>query len=416
MKKYYIVFVFLLLVGVFLRLYNFKNRLIFGPEQAISLTTSADNLEHFSLLGETNLIRKTSTGHIPFPDATFGYLLLPLILLFKFDPLAITFCFALLNLATGVILAVLVKKVFGPITSIFTFAFFMTSAVMIHHSLFIWIVNPTPLLAILSTYLCYVLFSKKNTERLKIILLLGTLSGLGFGMQKMYILFLIGTFLYIIYVSEKRVFNSLIFIGGVLLGNLPTLIFDIRHNFYHLITFLEYFGDVINKRVSGATTYYNYLYLYPLLFLFFGVVTTVIYKKSKLVALLTIFLYVFINLNSAMVNFERSTGMAKNITLESLKLASKKISTSNPPQKFNVATLWDFDTRALPMRYLLKYMYASVAEPVENYKDIDALYVLATDNYDIDHPKVWELQEFLPYKVNTLDNFAVGYKLYYLQK
>ena len=53
MKKYYSILIILLFVaGAFFRLYNLPDRLIFGPEQGISLLTSAANLEKFSLLGE----------------------------------------------------------------------------------------------------------------------------------------------------------------------------------------------------------------------------------------------------------------------------------------------------------------------------------------------------------------------------
>ena len=96
--------------------------------------------------------------------------------------------------------------------------------------------------------------------------------------------------------------------------------------------------------------------------------------------------------------------------------SAETIAKDKPPEKFNVVTLWDFDTRAYTERYLLTYMYKLTPSAVENYKDNEVVYALAPLDYDIIKPKVWELQEFLPYKVSVLPDFAEGYKLYKLSK
>ncbi len=414
MKSYWLIFATLIALGFFLRVYNFEKRVIYGPEQGISLATSASNLSHFSLLGETNLIRKTSSGHIPFPDATYSYLLLPFLVLFRFDPLPVTFLFTLLNLLTGALLALVVKKPLGKETSLLTLFFFMFSAPMIHHSLFTWIVNPVPLLSVLTMFFGYKLFIDRDNWRYP--LYLGILSGLGFGMQKMYLVYLVFVFLGSIYFSKNKVKTMVLFITGVMLGNLPTIAFDLRHQFYHLKTFTEYFWDIIAGSANGSTSYYNYLYLYPIFFTSLAFIGAKIFKFSSVVAMGLGLIFLFKNMASPMINLDRSTGMVKNITLDALKIAAETIAKDKPPEKFNVVTLWDFDTRAYTERYLLTYMYKLTPSAVENYKDNEVVYALAPLDYDIIKPKVWELQEFLPYKVSVLPDFAEGYKLYKLSK
>jgi hypothetical protein len=388
--------------------------MIYGPEQGISLATSASNIKNFSLLGETNLIRKTTTGHIPFPDATYGYLILPFLVLLKFDPLPLTFLFGLLNLGTGILLSRLLRKPFGEKVSLFALFFFMLSAPMIHHSLFTWIVNPTPLLSVLTLFFSYKLYKERDNKGY--VFLLGLLSGLGFGMQKMYLAYLVLVFLWVAWIYLKKKEGLFVFVLGVALGNIPTIIFDLRHEFYHLKTFTQYFLESAQGKISSPTSYYNYLYLYPVFFTLIAICCVRLLKFSKSLVVLLCLVYFWTNINSPFVDLRESTGMAKNITLPALERASITIAKDLPPEKFNVVTLWDFDTRAHTMRYLLTYRHHLTPSTVENYRQVEVVYALAPDNYDVSKPRVWELQEFLPYKIVVLDSFAEGYKLYKLVK
>lgn len=402
-------------VGAFLRLYNFPDRLIFGPEQAISLLTSAGNLQKFSLLGEPNLIRLTSSGHTLFSGALFDYLLLPFILLFNYRILPISLIFVALNLLTGLIFFQLTKKLFGKTIAILALFYFLTSAIMTNHSLFIWILNPLPLLGVLTIGLFANLVKNKN--QLVFPLLLGLLSGIGFNLQYLYLPFSLLLLLLVIRLSPKRLVASSIYLFGFFLGNFTRVIFDLKHDFYHLRTMWQFFLDAyVYHSVSGSVSYYNFLYLYPLFFLFLAFITLLLAEIHKPFALLPLLLFLYFNFSSPLFNLYRSTGMAPGMTLAKLEQAAAAIAADSPPEKFNVATLWDFDTRAHPLRYLLRYYYKYEPQNYENYADIAALYVFAPANYDIKDPEVWELKTFLPYQVKELPSSASGYRLYKLTK
>ncbi len=417
MKKYsyLILIVSLFAIGAFLRLYNFPNRLIFGPEQGMSLITSADNLTKFTLLGETNFQRATSQDHIPFHGAYYSYLLLPILLLFNFRVLPTTFIFVLLNLFTAWMLFVVCKKLFGKTIAAFALFYFLTSAVMIHHSLFTWILNPLPLLGVLTLWF----FSEalKNRNHALPPFWLGVITGFGFGLQWLFLPLGFAVIVPVLFFSKRRVATFLAFVVGGLLGDLPMVIFDVRHQFYHLGTLWQYFLDVyINHTVSGFTDYYHFLHLFPYLFILLALITTLLYKIYKPLIIIPIIIFLFNNFSSPMFNLSISTGMPAGITLATLESAATTIAQDHPPVKFNVATLWDFDTVARPMRYLLQYNHHLTPQDFAHYADIDALYVFAPKSYDVVNPKVWELRTFLPYKITIMPSPSEQYRLYKLTK
>lgn len=411
---YSLLVISLFVIGAFLRLYHFPDRLIFGPEQGISFMTSAGNLTKFSLLGETNLQRATSDSHIPFHSAFYSYLLLPILVAFNFQVLPVSLVFVILNLATALIFFLVVSRLFGKPVALLSLFYFLFSIIMVHHSLFAWILNPLPLLGILTLWCISKLV--KDRRNLSSSFLIGFMSGFGFGLQNVYLFFGVFLFVLILTLSQKRIKAVVFYVVGAVLGNLPMVIFDIRHDFYHVRTMWQYFWDVYYHRVSGFTDYYHYLYLFPYLFLFYAIVSLIFYRLYKPLVLIPLIVFLYFNLSSPLLNFRSSSGMPVGITLKTLEKAAELISQDKPPARFNVATLWDFDTRAHPLRYLLTYYYRKTPMPVEEYADIDALYVFAPSDYDIEHPRVWELQTYLPYHIIDLKIDNPGYRLYKLIK
>jgi 4-amino-4-deoxy-L-arabinose transferase-like glycosyltransferase len=381
--------------------------------------TSAANLTKFSLLGEINLQRATSANHIPFHGATYSYLILPLILISNFKVLPITLFFAFFNLLTAFIFFKITKKLFGKIIAIFSLFFFLFSDVMIHHSLFAWILNPLPLLGILNLWFLTKLI--RSRKLLLPIFWIGLMAGFGFGLQNLYLPFGVLMLILSIIFSKRKVLAASAYSLGAIIGNLPMVIFDLRHDFYHVRTMWQYFLDVyVNHTVSGFTDYYHFLYLFPFFFLGYALVTYLLYRIKKPLALVPLLLFLNATLNSPKLNLSSSTGMPAGITLSTLEsaagLIAADIGTSPLAGGFNVATLWDFDTRANPLRYLLKYYYQLTPQPYENYGAIDALYVFAPENYDVIKPRVWELSVYTPYRIVDLPLNAPGYRLYKLSK
>ena len=413
-QTYFVLVLLLFVIGLFLRAYNFQNRLIFGPEQAISLITGAENLDKFSLLGEINVQRSTSTGLNPFHGAYFNYFLIPFILLFNFQPLPITYVFLFLNLLTAFIFFRVTRKIFGETIAIFSLTYFIFSDKMIHHSLFIWNLNFLPLLGVLALWFLYKL--KEKPSDFSSPFWVGIINGVGFGLQYLFFPFIVLISGITIFLSKKKIDALALLIAGSVIGSLSMVIFDLRHDFYYVRTLWQILLDVLSHRVGGNVSYYDFMYILPFLFLFFSWITELLYKYYKPLCFFPIIIFIVINLKSPLINFQQSTGVIPGINLKAYESFSAEINKDNPPEKFNVATLWDFDTRAYPLRYFLTYLYRKTPQGLEDYHDLDALYVAAPDSYDINHPSVFELNAYEPYQVIVLSSEVPGFKLYKLTK
>ncbi len=404
--KQLFLFLALIVVGFALRFYNYDQRLTFGPEQALSLSDSAQKLPHFTLLGMPYLQRQNSLSFNLFHSPIFSYSLIPLQLLFNFDPFPITIYFTLLNLLTGIVLFIVTLKVFRNFyLSFLASLFHFLSPVMIHHSLFLWIINYFPLLGILTFY-----FARQYliTGRSKYVFILGLLSGLGIGLDIAYAS-LVLLLLVLLLTRSHRLRNFLLFLSGLLLANFPTVIFDLRHNFFHLHVYYQFFQDYLSHKVSVGAVYYHFLNFYPLFYILLAAICTLLAKISRqyfLIAVLSFLFSLTFLTHSTFWNPNRSLGMPPGITLSTYKQVSALIAADLPGNNFNVAALQDFDTRANPIRYLLTYVYHTPPRSVIDYPHSSPLYVLHLSSYDLTHPEVWELQSNLPYNATLMRTFG----------
>lgn len=402
---------FIFIVALIIRFYNFNERINFGPEQAISLITSAEYIkDKITLIGLPSTQRVTSTGHIIFASPVFNYTLMPLELIFNFDPIPITGFFALLNILTGLVTFFLIKKLYSIKIAFFTTFLFLFNNYMIFHSMFIWIANYLPLIGILTFYLL-VRFKEKNQRKYSF--LIGLLSGIAFGTEYLYILTGVLVFIFLIYLSKNKIIDTILFFGGIAVASSPMIIFDLKHNFYYLSTFYQYLIDTINSPGQSKISYYHFLQFWPLLCLGGGTLLSKINQKSIYLAIFLCLAYILFNISSPLVRFNEAVGMNKGLNYPMLDAAAIRIA-QDKPNKFNVATTWDFDSRAHPLRYLLKYRYQITPQVVEEYRNVDNIYVMAEPKYDFAKTTLFEISEFRPFKVEVLAKISNDYNIFKL--
>jgi len=401
-KTAIIVAVFAIAVGV--RFFNYQNRIIFGPEQAMSLLISGQMLEKPSLLGQP-YFRTTSRGHQLFTAPFFNYSLVPLMLLFKYRPMPITVFFTLLNLLTGLTLYHLTKKVFNFWTALFSSILFLFSSFMVGHSLFIWSLNWLPLLGLLVLFGLYRFYQTRSTQYS---LYLGFLSGLILGLEYFYLLTLILVVGILLYYSKSKIKNAFYYLLGSIFAGMPMILFDLKHYFYHTRSVWQYFMDTLANPGQGHITYYHFLHFWPLLAILGGNILTRLWSKKRFLPVVTIiFLYMFLNL-------DLQPKLPAGVSLADWESAASVIADQRP-ENFNVASLLDFDTRAHQLRYFLKYYFHLEPEVYDNYNRISALYVLAPEEANLS-PVNYELNSFYPYKVQKLSTNESGYSVYKLIK
>lgn len=402
-----------LLVGMFLfaslvRFYNFSDRITFGPEQAISLLVSADYVnEKFSLLGLPSTQRTTSLGHIIFYPPIFNYSLIPLLIFFNYDETLITVYFALLNLITGVFIYLFTKRILDKTTALFASILFLFNDLMINHSLFIWSVNYLPLLNLIILYLLASQYLKKPGKLDPF--LIGLLVSFSLGVEYIYIFTAIPIFLLTVYFSRNHLLSLVLFSLGAILGILPTIIFDLSHEFYHFKTLWQYLIDTLVNPGQSKITYYHFLQFWPLLAILGGVILSKVYKLSKASVFILLTTYIILNLFSPNISFTSPVGMYPNLNISKIEKTAKLISEDRP-WNFNVVMTFDFDSRAHPLRYLLKHKYGLKPEGVENYPKSQNLYVLTTKDYPIFETDLWEISSFSATQTQVLgdiDEFRI---------
>lgn len=398
---------FLILIitsAIIVRFYDYGNRINFWSEQARSLIVASQYLEKPSLLGQ-EYFRTTSTGHKLFASAYFNYSLLPLLVLTGYNPLLITVYFSLLNIITGVVVYWVTKKILkDDVPAMIAILIFLFNSYMIYHSLFIWILNYLPLIGILSLYYFWQL---KITGKSKYAFLLGLLSGIGFGLEYLFLLFAAGLLVLSLIFVKNRILNTIVFATGGIVGVLPMLIFDLKHDFYHMSTLYRFAIDVFSAKQPGAQLiYYHFLHFWPLVIIIAALLLSKLYLRSKWWVLLLLLVYLFVNLFSPKVSFTKALGMPENLSYIELIKAVSYIRDQNP-DNYTVASTLDFDKRAYVIRYMLQYYYQTkLPHNVEDYKSPRTIFILTTSDFDIEKSDIWEIQQFLPGEI--VDNYQVN--------
>jgi hypothetical protein len=403
----------IILLATLIRFYNFPNRVIFWSEQARSLMVSADYIHHKpSLLGQPYFIREDSNSHILYGGALFNYSLVPLLLITNYDPVAITVFFTILNILTGLAIYFVAKKIFNLSIAIISTSLFLFNDIMIYHSLFIWVYNLLPLVGILVLYFSWKFLHKYSNLDIFIV---GLLSGIGISLQ-----FLFAPIAFLVFIinfvkSKKKILVILLFGLGMILANLPMLIFDIRHNFYNLTTLFQYFLDTLGGRSNASFAYYYFLPLWPIFAIFGALILINIIKWNRTFGALIISIYIYLNLTSPNVSFLKPTGMPDGINVANIDNVSKLIA-NDAVGDFNVAEVLDFDKTAYVLRYFTEYRYGKKPQGETQYKNIKELYVLSQKNYNFDKSNIWEIYAGGKYNINLLSDVGMGYAVYKLTK
>lgn len=396
-------------LAIFVRFYNFPNRVTFWSEQARSLIVSGNYIkEKPTLLGQ-EYFRVDSRGHKMFSGAIFNYSLVPMLLIANYDPVVITSFFVILNLLTGVVLYVFVKRMVNQKVALASFVLFSFNDYMIYHSLFIWNYNYLPLIGVFTIYISYLNIKSKSA---KYLLYLGLISGLGISLQVLYIpimFFVLGINAY-----KKRLdFKGLVlFVLGLTIGNLPMVLFDLRHDFYHLRTISQYLVDTFVGRSDAGLAYYYFLPFWPLLAIIGGWLLS---KLNNTSSLLFVLAYLYVNLSSPLISWNSPTGMPNGLTVYDIEMASSAIS-ADANSEFNVSEVLDFDKRAYVIRYFVQFRNNKKILGDEVYNNLKLLYVLSQKDYNIEDSDIWEIKVGSPYKVSKLTDVGHGYMIYKLTK
>ncbi len=410
-KKYLpeILVVFILIAGIFLRVYHFDRRVNFSQEQAMALDRAAQMIEtkQISLIGVPYFIRQTSTGHEFFNSGAYLY---PIVLaqkLFGFHPLPITLSFAFINVLSGLLLWQISRRITNQKAALIALILFMFNPLMIEYSLFVWHINLLIPISIFWIYSFY-LFGR-NTSASQAFLI-GFWGALGFSLHISFFFIFSFSFFWICrQVLKTKNLKSLIAFGiGATLGYSPLIVFDLRHNFYNFKTMLEF---IFSSPGTGFTWQnYHFIFAFPIILITASWLVSKTIKSPRMLVLLLGLLIVywipFWSLNKAY-------GMPVGWTLSAIEKSADLISRQKS-EHLNVASLLDGETRALTIRYFLQHIHHTPLLDVTAYPQTQTLYVVGRTNPS--NSQAWEIQSAGALKLSQYWPIQQDIYLYRLDK
>ncbi|EKD52968.1 MAG: hypothetical protein ACD_61C00186G0005 [uncultured bacterium] len=394
-----ILLISIIVLGIFIRFYRFPELLSFSYEQALALEASGKMVQtgKISLIGVEYFIRQTSAGHSFFNSAFYLYPLTISQKIFGYDPLITTVFFAILNIAAGIGLYFFLEKYLHRFVATSVLALYLFSPTMVDISRSIWHVNLLAPVTVLSIWLIY-----KSITSLKPIwfILLGLSLGLGAGFN---ISFALGTLIVLFYCGvfllkkHKLLYLIYIFIG-IILGNLPTLLFDLRHNFYNTVTFLTFLSETFTTHNTGFSfAPYHFIYFLVPIFILLPIVLSRL-LPSSLVSL-SVLLYILVSIPGWGLANQYPKGMPAGTNLETIKKLSHIIALDSQTD-FEVASILDGETRAENIRYFLEFVDNKPSMSADKYPEAKALYVVSYLDQDPLTKSVWELDSIRPARIS----------------
>jgi hypothetical protein len=256
------------------------------------------------------------------------------------------------------------------------------------HSRFFW--NPH-LLIPLSILAIYFLDKFSKTLVSSYLFLASIFWGLAFSCHYGAI-FWLPVFIYFLIKSQLFINLKIIVIIllGIFLGDLPFFIFELRHQFYNLQTFIFVYTNSPDS--SGLTSHYL---VFPLLiFTVYGLLFTVYKTKLIFLILFLVSIYQFYLYPSY-----PSFGAVSNWNYPDQQSVANIIS-QNCPQNFNIATSMQGDTRAYDLRLLL-VRRGCIPDGVEDYPKSQTLFLVAPVTRPPADETVWEVTSHRPFAVTS---------------
>jgi len=418
-KKKFLILLFLLFTFLFWasRLWHFEKLLTFGSDQGTFFVETWEMVQEKRprLIG-LKVGTKEVLGRAFFTGPFFYYLLAILGTLFRWNPITITLIFLFFWWLTGLGIWYLVRKIYGEAAAVTAYGIFAVCPFLVYFSRIVWNSGFLPLV---SVFFFFSLYKVLKTLTHLWWFLVGLFLGLALNISyaAFLLFFVFGAFFLWHFKSRKWSLKPLVFVfAGFILGELPLLLFEVRHNFYNLRTILFFLKHgVLEGRTKGAVTDYHFIFaLLPLFFLLWGSVYNRIAKKFGLAKTLFLSLVLIIALTLS-INWQQEwgTGMPDGWTLAKERKVAKLICEDIGNQAFEIAETINGDTRAHDLRFFLTF-YGCPPLGVEDYPSADILYLVTTKKRQPKKETVWEVKSLRPFKISFKKDLKDNLFLYKL--
>jgi hypothetical protein len=415
MKKIVLItFLVITLTSVFAHFWNYGNLAVFTLDPPAHLTGAREMVDSgkISLIGP-NITSKEVFGRQFFLGPFYYYVLAILGILSHWNVLIISGFFTCIWLATFIILFFWLNKRWGGLIAITIYTLLSFYPFFIQISRQIWNLQFIPLFGTL--FLLCLVERKKSIHYL----FAGIFWGLGLNVHYTTVLWIFIAGYFIVHEIYRKRFNFknwLLLILGVLLAELPLIIFEFRHNFYNINTLI--FHLKYGQLSQGYTFAIWYYYVLPLLPLAVFLAGMVLYKvrKSRIFFPVMIFLAA---LSIYLVFMAFGSEGQKTMNIHGWNITKQKevanIIIKDGEKNFEVAETMSPDTRAMDIRWWLMDSGVKVMD-VTQYDKAGVLYLVASTDRPPEKETVWEVSSLRPFKMVSKTDIGEGLFLYKLIK
>lgn len=415
LKKYTFLSI-IILIFLFLRLYHLPESLNFGSDQGATL------LETYNVYQEKKLTlisaggsSWTSSGRYIFFSSLLYYILMPVLILARWNPLSVSYFLIFLQLVSLVIIYEILDRIHQKgLNAAFFAVLFSFSPVLVNYSRFVW--SPNFLIPIAAAILAFILVLRTFQKKRDLIsLFLGLLFAAGFQINYSFILVMAVSLIWIILQKRMQARHFLLMFTAFLIGISPLLLFELRHDFYNIRTLLLI---LTQKGKTDSAFRFNYHYilgLIPYVLYFLSVILGKLKKISRIITFIIIMIFVIYSAAVILPYPKSGFTMVEGWNYPGEKKATAVI-LSQRKSKYNIVDLLTGDTRAMGLRYLLT-MEGSPPMSVTDYPKSEYLFIYSKDSIDkILKGSLWEIDTVKP--VNVVNKWYIqnGIYLYLLGK
>jgi len=406
-----IFFVFLILISfvyLFLRLYQLPSLLGFHQDQGIHLleTKAMFDSQKISLVGPM-VTSKSADGRNFFIGGNYYYVLGIVGLICRWNPLAITIFFIILEFLFYLFFIFFLKKKFSYFSVLLTFLFISISPYLVIHSRFFW--NPH-LLVPLSILAIFCLDKFLSQKKIKYLFLASFLWGFAFACHYSAVFWAI-FFIFILLKNKNflKLKNYFSILFGFFVGNLPFFIFEIRHQFYNLKTL---FYVYTHSSQSGELTSHYFVFSL-LIFIIFILLYFLNKLKNKNIYLFLVLSLILTIQFKIFKNYQPTDTIIGWNYSDQQKVAN--IISQNCPHNFNIAATMQGDTRFYDLRFLLTAKNC-LPNGVKNYPESQKIFLVAKNDHSPESETVWEINSYKSFKITQKISINDKLNLYELTK
>lgn len=386
------------------RLYKFSQKTIFSLDQGIHLLESYKIVQNKSITLIGPSASKNFQGRQFFIGSQYYYILGFLGILFNWDLIYISIFLLLFEYTTIIVFCIWVYKKRNLLTSLLIFLFLCTNNYLIINSRFIW--NPHFLLplSVLAVMSIDIYLSKRKIIYFYFFFFLW---GLAFSFHYSAIFWIIPVIYFLLKTYHFKPNNKIFLVPVfIFLGNLPIVIFELRHNFYNIKTIFF----ILKNSQSPVSIELHYI-VYPLIVFFITLLLLKINNKFNLFIILFL-----INLISY-IFFKPLIphGQSQNWNYLDVKKSFQIILSDGCPKDFNIASTVSGDTRSYDIRFLLIKNKCPPMD-VDQYLQTNTLFLVAPKTRPPESEKVWEVDSIRPFNIIETHQINQFINLYRLER